>query len=254
MQVRWHASFDGARAQPARPCRAVASDGARSPRNVCVLRPHADVPRRLQFRFSSASSASRRALTGSSGAATGASTGAVSAGVAASAAGVSAVAGASSASDRHHLQLASSGASVHLAFRRPSCRARTRAARSCAVSLSSASASGAGAGAACRCCLGRGAAGSAFRCCGHPMWRGGCALATNLNLDGTAAGATCGARAHLSGVKTAECQPAARQAELFGFAAIVAHHEPFPGSEPLGPANLPPSAHLRKVIHRYHPA
>jgi hypothetical protein len=52
------------------------------------------------------------------------------------------------------------------------------------------------------------------RCCGHPMRRGGCALATNLNLDGTAC-ATCGARAHLSGVNTAKGQLTARQAEFF---------------------------------------
>ena len=59
------------------------------------------------------------------------------------------------------------------------------------------------------------------------MRRSRCALAANLDLHGTSA-ATAGCCPQLAGLETAECQPAARQAELLGFATIVAHHEPFP--------------------------
>ena len=61
------------------------------------------------------------------------------------------------------------------------------------------------------------------------MRRGRRALAAHLDLHGTSAGAA-GCRPQLAGLETAECQPAARQAELLGFATIVAHHEPFPGN------------------------
>ena len=54
------------------------------------------------------------------------------------------------------------------------------------------------------------------------------ALAAHLHLDGTPASAA-GVWPQLSGLETAECQPAAREAELFGFTTIVVHHEPFPG-------------------------
>ena len=75
------------------------------------------------------------------------------------------------------------------------------------------------------CCLRRGRRFGLL--CRGTMRRGGRALAAHLDLHGTSAGAA-GCCPQLAGLETAECQPAARQAELLGFAAIVAHHEPFP--------------------------
>ena len=85
-------------------------------------------------------------------------------------------------------------------------------------------------GACLRCRLGRCLRRSRNRFCllgRGTMGRGRRTLAAHLDLNGPPAG-TAGRCPQLSGLETAECQPVAREAELLGFATIVAHYEPFP--------------------------